>query len=167
MAVQMPAAYYSRGCDSRELFAGLQVEHDPGFESHQNRYDVILLNMQFLTDAGSRGQTWYLEDEVLEEILEEYGDLVKNPDRGLARGLRKIYAKTGKKFIFLIDEWDCVMRQRQESEAFQKQYLDFLQNLLKDQPYAVLVYMTGILPVKKCGQGAGQGPYRGSLDSHL
>ncbi len=34
----------------------------------------------------------------------------------------------------------------------QKQYLDFLRNLLKDQPYVALAYMTGILPVKKYGQ---------------
>lgn len=51
----------------------------------------------------------------------------------------------------MIDEWDCVMRERQESEALQKQYLDFLRNLLKDQPYVALAYMTGILPVKKYG----------------
>ena len=43
------------------------------------------------------------------------------------------------------------MRERQESEALQKQYLDFLRNLLKDQPYVALAYMTGILPVKKYG----------------
>ena len=34
----------------------------------------------------------------------------------------------------------------------QKQYLDFLRDLLKDQPYVALAYMTGILPVKKYGQ---------------
>ena len=66
--------------------------------------------------------------------------------------LERIYVKTKKKFIFLIDEWDCVMRERQESETLQKQYLDFLRNLLKDQSYVALAYMTGILPVKKYGQ---------------
>ncbi len=33
----------------------------------------------------------------------------------------------------------------------QKQYLDFLRDLLKDQSYVALAYMTGILPVKKYG----------------
>ncbi len=63
-----------------------------------------------------------------------------------------IYAETGRQFVFLVDEWDCVMRERQESEALQKQYLDFLRLLLKDQPYVALAYMTGILPVKKYGE---------------
>lgn len=71
---------------------------------------------------------------------------------GLAAALRKIYAKTHRQFIFLVDEWDCVMRERQESEALQKRYLDFLRNLLKDQIFVALAYMTGILPVKKYGQ---------------
>ena len=44
------------------------------------------------------------------------------------------------------------MRERQELEELQQQYLDFLRNLLKDQPYVALAYMTGILPVKKYGQ---------------
>ncbi|MDE7479109.1 MAG: ATP-binding protein, partial [Lachnospiraceae bacterium] len=48
-------------------------------------------------------------------------------------------------------EWDCVIRERQESEMMQKQYLDFLRDLLKDQPYVALAYATGILPVKKYG----------------
>ena len=34
----------------------------------------------------------------------------------------------------------------------QKKYLDFLRNLLKDQSYVALAYMTGILPIKKYGE---------------
>ena len=153
MALDMLAAYYSCDCDSRQLFAGLKIESDSTFEEHLNQYNVIFLNMQqFLIGAKKQEVTEYLEQEVLEELLEEYGDYVKRTDIGLADALRKIYAKTGKKFIFLFDEWDCVMRERQESEDLQKQYLDFLRNLLKDQRYVVLAYMTGILPVKKYGQ---------------
>ncbi len=153
MALHMLAAYYSRGCDSRQLFIGMNIENDETFPVHLNQYDVILLNMQqFLTGAEKQSVTDYLEKEVLAELMETYGDLVTNPNAGLADVLRKIYAKSGKKFIFLIDEWDCIMRERQESKALQKQYLDFLRNLLKDQPYVMLAYMTGILPVKKYGQ---------------
>ncbi len=31
MALEMLAAYYSCGCDSRELFSGLRIESDPDF----------------------------------------------------------------------------------------------------------------------------------------
>nr|MDE7477001.1 ATP-binding protein [Lachnospiraceae bacterium] len=120
---------------------------------HLNQYDVIYLNMQqFLIEAESQDLTKYLEQEVLDDLLEEYGAFLKKQDIKLAAALRRIYAKTKKKFIFLIDEWDCVMRERQGSEELQKQYLDFLRNLLKDQSYVALAYMTGILPVKKYGE---------------
>ncbi len=152
MALKMLSAYYSRGCDSRELFKGLEVEGNPKFREHLNKYDVIYLNMQqFLIGAKHREITEYLEEEVLKEIREEYGEFLKRQDIGLADALRRIYAKTERIFIFLIDEWDCVMRERQDSEELQKLYLDFLRNLLKDQPYVALAYMTGILPVKKYG----------------
>ena len=161
MALKMIAAYYSCGCDSRELFAGRKIEKQGTFQEHLNQYDVIFLNMQqFLIEAKKGEVTEYLEQEVLEEVLEKYGDAVNRHDVGLAAALRKIYAKTKKKFIFLIDEWDCVMRERQTSEGLQRQYLDFLRNLLKDQVYVALAYMTGILPVKKYGQHSALNMFR-------
>lgn len=152
MTLEMLAAYYSRGCDSAELFAGRNVERDETFREHLNQYDVIFLNMQqFLSEAAPGKVTEYLEQEVLEELQDEYGEIIKSRDMRLAAALRKIYAKTDREFIFLIDEWDCVMREKKEAEDLQRQYLEFLRNLLKDQPYVSLVYMTGILPVKKYG----------------
>ena len=153
MALKMLAAYYSRGCDSQELFAGYSIAEDPTYQEYLNRYDVVFLNMQqFLIEAASGKVTEYLEQEVLEELNEAYGTVLKGRELGLAAAFRKIYAKTDKQFIFLIDEWDCVMRERQESEMLQKRYLVFFRNLLKDQPYVALAYMTGILPIKKYGQ---------------
>ena len=152
MTLEMLAAYYSLGCDSADLFKGCKIEEDDTFREHLNQYDVIYLNMQqFLSEAAPGKVTDYLEQEVLEELQDEYGELLKRQDLRLAAALRRIYAKTDREFIFLIDEWDCVMRERKEAEELQKQYLDFLRNLLKDQPYVALAYMTGILPVKKYG----------------
>lgn len=152
VALKMLAAYYSRGCDSADLFHGFAIEKAADFKEHLNQYDVIYLNMQqFLIEAEAGKVTEYLEQEVLEELREEYGAILTDQVRGLAAALRKIYARTDRQFIFLVDEWDCVMRERQESEELQKQYLDFLRNLLKDQEFVALAYMTGILPVKKYG----------------
>ncbi len=153
VALNMLAAYYSRGCASRDLFRGFKIESQETFPEHLNQYDVIFLNMQqFWIRAKGRSVTEYLEKQVIDEIRELYGDLFSEQETILAAVLERIYVKKKKKFIFLIDEWDCVMRERQESESMQKQYLDFLRNLLKDQAYVALAYMTGILPVKKYGQ---------------
>lgn len=161
MTLEMLAAYYSCGCDSKELFKGRKIEGEETFQEHLNKYDVIYLNMQqFLIRAKKQEMTEYLEQVVLDELSETYGELFSDQIIVLAEALGKIYAKTKKKFIFLIDEWDCVMRERQEAEALQRKYLDFLRDLLKDQPYVLLAYMTGILPVKKYGQHSALNMFR-------
>lgn len=77
MALKMLAAYYSCGCDSADLFKGLKIEQDETFREHLNQYDVIFLNMQqFLIRAKNQDVTEYLEQAVMEEIREIYGDLL-------------------------------------------------------------------------------------------
>ncbi|MDE7212881.1 MAG: AAA family ATPase, partial [Lachnospiraceae bacterium] len=142
MALKMLAAYYSRGCDSRELLKGLEIEKAPDFEEHLNKYDVIYLDMsKFLNGAQEDGMIKYLEKKVLRELRKAYGEFLEEQDIGLVDGLERIYEETGHPFIFLIDEWDCVMRERQESGGLQRQYLDFMLCLLKDQAYVELAYI--------------------------
>ena len=39
----MLSAYYSKGCDSRELFANIEISGDKAYEEHLNTYNVIYL----------------------------------------------------------------------------------------------------------------------------
>ena len=74
MALNMLAAYYSRGCDSRKLFAGRKIENEETFEEYLNQYDVLFLDMQqFLIEAGLGNVIEYLEQEVIRELRKEYG----------------------------------------------------------------------------------------------
>lgn len=71
MALNMLAAYYSRGCNSRELFEEREIGKDSTFEEHLNQYDVIFLNMQqFVIRAKKQNVTDYLEKAVLKELRE-------------------------------------------------------------------------------------------------
>lgn len=65
--------------------------------------------------------------------------------------MQDIYAQTGIPFVIIIDEWDCIFREYKNNKEAQEKYLDFLRNMLKDKQYIQLVYMTGILPIKKYG----------------
>ena len=58
MAANMLTAYYSCGCDSAELFSGLNIERNPSFQEHLNQHQVIRLNMQrFLKNRRS---SWHI-----------------------------------------------------------------------------------------------------------
>ncbi|MBR2674626.1 MAG: AAA family ATPase [Mogibacterium sp.] len=154
MAAQMLSAYYDRSCDSEELFKDLAIVKDASYKEHLNKYNVIQLNMHnFLTPSKDMDDMIeLLEEELMAEVMEEYPDIIMPKIRNLSSMLLKLFAKTKVPIVFIIDEWDCIFRVHQEDEEAQKKYLDYLRNLLKDQPYVALAYMTGILPVKKYGQ---------------
>lgn len=153
MAANMLAAYYGKECDSSGLFASLKISQDLSFCEHLNKYNVIKINMQeFLNDNENVDDMILdLEHEIISELKYEYKDVIIESEIRLSRVLDRLYAKIKEKFIFIIDEWDCLLRERKSDVTAQKKYLDFLRGLLKDKAYVVLAYITGILPVKKYG----------------
>lgn len=46
MVADMLVAYYSKGCDSGELFAGRMIEDEDSFQTHLNQHNVIRLDIQ-------------------------------------------------------------------------------------------------------------------------
>lgn len=153
MAANMLAAYYGKGCDSRQLFGQYKIARDETYEKHINLYNVIMLNMQdfFGLVPDVEDALGLLAGRVLKELKKCFPDSVDSGEEYLSLALEEIYSSTREPFIFIVDEWDCLLRDKGYEAAQQKRYLDFIRNLFKDKPYAGLVYMTGILPVKKYG----------------
>lgn len=153
MAAYMLAAYYGKDCDSLDLFSKYKIAKTKDFKKHMNQYNVIMLNIQdFLSVTTSvEDMLDYLQEEIIEELKARYTDKISEKDQILSVALNKIYSRTKEGFIFIIDEWDCILRDRRYSADDQKKYLDFIRNLLKDKSYVALAYMTGILPIKKYG----------------
>ncbi len=153
MAADMLTAYYSKGCDSRELFSGLEIAKDESFEEHLNKYDTIFLNMQEFLSRSSNVKELLerVEGKVIRELKKQYPDVELYDENDLAETMQDIFAESECPFIVIIDEWDCIFREFKHDKAAQEIYLDFLRDLLKDKEYIYLAYMTGILPIKKYG----------------
>lgn len=157
MTVNMLAAYYGKKNDAMSLFRDLKIADDRSFEKHLNKYHVIWLNMQDFLSASEdiRGFIDRIRDSLIREIKKEIlqiGMIREHHDiEDLKDSLYDLYEYTSTPFIFVIDEWDCIFREYHDKEEIQKAYLDFLRDLLKDEEYIALVYMTGILPIKKYG----------------
>lgn len=153
VTADMLCAYYSRECNSRELFGRFEIAEDTGFEQQQNRYDTIFLNMQeFLSQSADIGQMLaLLKKSVLWELLAKYPSFSYFDPANLTRTMQDIYQNTNGGFVIIIDEWDCVFREYKQDKEAQERYLDFLRDWLKDKKYVALAYMTGILPIKKYG----------------
>ena len=153
-AANMLAAYYSRGCDSKELFSGLGIEKNADFDKYLNQYDVIHFDVQWcLMMAGKVEETVdFISKTILKELRELYGTLIAADVQQVADALSDINAATGNKFIIIIDEWDVLIRDEAANKAVQEEYINFLRGLFKGtepSKYIALAYLTGILPIKK------------------
>ncbi len=154
MTANMLAAYYSKGCDSADLFKNLAVSETKDFEKHLNKYNVLKFDVRGFASKASGGKqmTEKLIKSLKRDLLKVYGNMDFPEDFSLEEMLGEIYDEHKVPFVFIIDEWDCVFRVFKNDFEGQRYYLDFLRDLLKEKEYVALDYATGIFPVKKYGE---------------
>ncbi|OOB80028.1 MAG: AAA family ATPase [Epulopiscium sp. Nuni2H_MBin003] len=143
-------SYYSKEVNGKEIFDKLKISSTANYEEYLNKYNVIKLDFSDVEVEDTyeqyigrikRNLIKDLERKYTEVDLEQY-DLISN----------KLLA-TEEKFIFIIDEWDFIFNKGLYIQN-QKNFLEFLRNLLKGKTYVALCYMTGILPIKKHSTGS-------------
>lgn len=154
ITAEMLSAYYSKGCDSRALFADYAICKASSFEKHLNQYDVIHFDVQWcMMDAGNADQVVeYINHGILQELKEKYGELIPDTVKTAYGAMSYIKAASGNKFVVIIDEWDVLIRDEAQNHKVQEKYIDFLRGMFKgSEPskYIALAYLTGILPIKK------------------
>lgn len=113
VTADMLAAYYSRGCDCGDLFAGLEIAEDEHYTEHMNRYNVLFLNMQeFLSQSSDMPEMLaLLKKSLLWDMLDSYTELKYFDKTNLTRTMQDIFNQTKIPFVIIIDEWDCIFRE--------------------------------------------------------
>ena len=158
LAENMLVAYYSKGADSRELFAPFKISKKKDFETHLNKYNVIKIDLYALysewkslviSDAQKDAFITYVIKLVCKEFKEQFPDVDFPPETSLSNYILQVYAHKNETFIIIIDEYDVMVRQQVPDDEFDV-YLSFLNSLFKNEtlrPAISLAYITGILPV--------------------
>lgn len=154
MTADMLSAYYSRGCDSKELFKNYEISTVSSYEKNLNKYDVIHFDVQWcMMDAKDTDHVVdYINEGILQELREAYGQIIPDAVRTAYGAMSYIKVATGNKFVVIIDEWDVLIRDEAQNHTLQEAYIDFLRGMFKGtEPsrYIALAYLTGILPIKK------------------
>ena len=154
MAAEMLCAYYDKSCDSRELFADLEIAKDPTFETHLNKYSVIFIDMSNFTPRfkDTPKIVDFIEDRIKQDVLSVYHDVEMLDTDDLMDCLVRIHNATGEKFVLIIDEWDAICREFKPGSEAMDRYVTWLRRMFKSVNAADVfagVYMTGILPIKK------------------
>ncbi len=158
-AVKMLCAYYDYSCNSGELFQDLEIVEDGSYQTHLNQYHVIYMDITwFLSQLFSQGKSidpivQLMQSHVIAELAVDYPQVEGGED--LPTVLFQIAESTGRRFVFLIDEWDAIFREAADNGLVKEQYLNLLRGLFKSPVTSkaiAVAYMTGILPVKKYGK---------------
>lgn len=154
ITANMLTAYYSKGCDSKEMFSGLKISGMDSFEKNLNRYDVVHFDVQWLMEPakGAENVVGFIQKSIIEELKQVYPGLLPDSIESLSNAMSLIYTATGNKFIVIIDEWDALIRDVSLDQNVQDAYINFLRGMFKGiEPtkYIALAYLTGILPIKK------------------
>lgn len=151
IAGNMLSAYYSKGCDSRSLFAPYKINHAPGFESNLNKLNVIQIDMnsEFKNERDKDALLDRLQDKIVGEFATQFPDISFGEHESVGNSILRAYSQKGERFVIIIDEYDVLVRENVSERLF-SQYLDFLNGLFKSntlRPAIALAYITGILPV--------------------
>ena len=160
VTADMLVAYFSKGADSRELFAPLKCIKDDIFLQNMNQYNTIFVDMQAQFTTAQKKKippNQYLEKNIVKELHLEYPSFISSEDT-LEESLSTIYYETGSQFVIIFDEWDYPIRELEEDSPDRAIYIDFLRGLFKNsdaKDYIRLAYLTGILPIIRAkGQSA-------------
>ena len=154
VTAQMLCSYYSRGEDSSSQFDSLKIAKSTSYKKHLNQYNVIFINMSLEFNSARYDVNQMISSitsSIVKELKEAYPQVVFNSPDKLYEALDDVSSVSKVPFVIIIDEWDCIMREKKEDIDSLKIYLEWLKSILKDQDYVALAYMTGILPIKKYG----------------
>ena len=171
VTAHMLSAYYSKGYSGQNIFDKLEIANEPSFAEHLNKYNVLYIDMNSIKDryiSYKSDKSIYIEaiDDIVDflqyivirELKEnkEYAEQINNDPligkKSLSSALNVICKYTGEKFIFIMDEWDLIYRDYRKDNTLQEKFIEFLRGLFKSssgQACFALVYLTGILPIKK------------------
>lgn len=119
----MLAAYYSKGCDSHDLFSKLEISKEESYEKYINKFNVITLDIQSMIalNQGAKGVVSYIQKSVCKELADEFSDIHFSKDN-LVEAILNIFNKTNENFVFILDEYDCLFRdypnEKEEVKAY-------------------------------------------------
>jgi len=156
----MLSAYYSYTESNITVFNDKNIYKTENWNQYLGNFNVIKLNMiQFFTGVTIKDGIKGIKNAIIEDAKNIISNFKCNNENNINEIIDEITKNTGRKIIFIIDEWDYVIRDKKDDENSHKNYLNFLSSFIKDNLNISLTYMTGILPIKKYGINSGLAGY--------
>lgn len=157
----MIASYFGKN-KKGAMFDALEIAGDERDKKHRNQHNVIHINLSNVGDECGNYQDYIstLKDILQEDLQDAFPNVNFRAKGSIPESLGRIYEAEEEKFIFVFDEWDYIFHQEYITPQEKKQYIKFLHDILKDQPYVELAYITGILPISQYSSGSGMNMFQ-------
>lgn len=152
----MIGAFFGKMTDTKSIFNPLAIAKSDYYQKYRNSCDIFFIDFSRIPENCSTYQE-YINRIIYclkEDLKQTFSHIAIDFTKSIWDILADIFEKTECKFVFVIDEWDAIFHLPFISLKEQQEYLLFLKNLLKDQPYVKFAYMTGILPIAKYSAGS-------------
>ena len=152
----MISSFFQKASDSSDVFDSLAISQVDDYRRYKNQYNVIRIDFSKMP-RNCDSYTQYIERIealLIEDVKDAFPQVKINEADAVGDILESVFVQCGEKFIFVLDEWDFIFHRNFINESDKEKYVAFLSNLLKDRPYVVLSYMTGILPIAKYSSGS-------------
>ena len=152
----MISSFFQKASDSSDVFDSLAISQVDDYRRYKNQYNVIRIDFSKMP-RNCDSYTQYIERIealLIEDVKEAFPQVKINEADAVGDILESVFVQCGENFIFVLDEWDFIFHRDFINEIDKEKYVAFLSNLLKDRPYVVLSYMTGILPIAKYSSGS-------------
>ena len=124
----MVASYFGKAIDSSFVFEHLAIAKSPVYEEYINKYDVIYIDFSRLPENCQTYEEYInrIKTGIKEDLLEEFPELELKEEMSLWDILAKIFQKTNRKFMFIMDEWDAVFHMPfiSQKERLQPKWLE-------------------------------------------
>ena len=130
-------SFFSKARNSRNIFDSLKISKDTTYLKFINQYNVIYIDLSDI-DHECKSYSSYIKNIkflLREDLHTAYPQIEFRDNGNIPEDLKRIYAVTHEKFIFVLDEWDAIFHMHFIKEKDKKAYLLFLKGLLKGKAY--------------------------------
>ena len=157
VTANMISAFFSRAREAADIFDRLKISTSQNYNKYRNQYNVIHISLNDISRQCTTYEEYItrIEQRLVRDLKRAYPQAELDGEESAVDALMEIYTENSEnRFIFVFDEWDFLFHQPFVTEKEKREYLSFLRSLLKDRPYVILAYMTGILPIAKYSSGS-------------
>lgn len=157
VTANMISAFFSRAREASDIFDRLKISTSQNYSKYRNQYNVIHISLNDISRQCTTYEEYItrIEQRLVRDLKRAYPQAELDGEESAVDALMEIYTENSEnRFIFVFDEWDFLFHQPFVTEKEKREYLSYLRSLLKDRPYVILAYMTGILPIAKYSSGS-------------